>query len=160
MLAGDKHIFLSHYIDETAEKKTNQQFIFIPFYGFVPINKDGEIEEIAKYYGNLKYSFSSNYGFLPKTTNDEAKIQLHKLDQVFGFYSSGKIKRVEDKGVQFEGKRRKREAQDNTSNLYPPVPYLSQPLFIQHNPKKVHFVPIYPQYPTEKEDVPERVETD
>ena len=88
----------------------DQQYKFVPFYGFVPVNEDGEIEETAKDYGNLKYTFHPYYGFLPTPTDGEDKTQLYKLDPVVGFYPSEKTEEVEEEVAELEAKRRKREA--------------------------------------------------
>merc|ERR1719266_1928859 len=53
--------------DENAEETTmeEQKYKFVPFYGFVPVNEDGEVEETAKAYGNLEYTFHPYFGYLP-----------------------------------------------------------------------------------------------
>ena len=112
--------FLQNYLDneETAEEMSEQQYKFVPFYGFVPVNEDGEVEETAKNYGNLKYTFHPYYGFLPTPTDGEVEQQLYKLDPVVGFYPSEKEDTEE---TELDAKRKKRDAQFFVNPVYHPV---------------------------------------
>merc|ERR1712045_824199 len=92
--------------EKTAEEMKDQQYKFVPFYGFVPVNDDGEVEETAKDYGNLKYTFHPYYGFLPTPTDGEVETQLYKLDPVVGFYPSEKTEETveEEEGTELEAR--------------------------------------------------------
>ena len=116
----DKGLFLQNCLDneETAEEMSEQQYKFVPFYGFVPVNEDGEVEETAKNYGNLKYTFHPYYGFLPTPTDGEVEQQLYKLDPVVGFYPSEKEDTEE---TELDAKRKKRDAQFFVNPVYSPV---------------------------------------
>merc|ERR1719362_620519 len=104
--------------EETAEEMSEQQYKFVPFYGFVPVNEDGEVEDTAKNYGNLKYTFHPYYGFLPTPTDGEVEQQLYKLDPVVGFYPSEKEDTEE---TELDAKRKKRDAQFFVNPVYHPV---------------------------------------
>ena len=97
---------------------SEQQYKFVPFYGFVPVNEDGEVEETAKNYGNLKYTFHPYYGFLPTPTDGDVEQQLYKLDPVVGFYPSEKEDTEE---TELDAKRKKRDAQFFVNPVYNPV---------------------------------------
>ena len=111
---------------------SEQQYKFVPFYGFVPVNEDGEVEETAKNYGNLKYTFHPYYGFLPTPTDGEVEQQLYKLDPVVGFYPSEKEDTEE---TELDAKRKKRDAQFFVNPVYQPV---YQPV------QQVVYVPVIP----------------
>ena len=114
---------------------SEQQYKFVPFYGFVPVNEDGEVEETAKNYGNLKYTFHPYYGFLPTPTDGEVEQQLYKLDPVVGFYPSEKEDTEE---TELDAKRKKRDAQFFVNPVYNPV------FPVYHPVQQVVYVPTVP----------------
>lgn len=117
---------------------SEQQYKFVPFYGFVPVNEDGEVEETAKNYGNLKYTFHPYYGFLPTPTDGEVEQQLYKLDPLVGFYPSEKEDTEE---TELDAKRKKRDAQFLVNPVYNPA-YPVYPIY--HPVQQVVFVPTVP----------------
>merc|ERR1712008_462105 len=136
----DKGFFLQNCLDneETAEEMSEQQYKFVPFYGFVPVNEDGEVEETAKNYGNLKYTFHPYYGFLPTPPDGGVEQQLYKLDPVVGFYPSEKEDTEE---TELDAKRKKRDAQFFVNPVYNPV-YPIYPVY--HPVQQVVYVPTVP----------------
>merc|ERR1711899_341636 len=98
--------------DENAEETTmeEQKYKFVPFYGFVPVNEDGEVEETAKAYGNLEYTFHPYFGYLPPPVQKNDEEQLYKLDPIVGFVPI-ETDDDDDQENELDAKRKKRDAQ-------------------------------------------------
>merc|ERR1712156_453502 len=129
--------------DENAEETTmeEQKYKFVPFYGFVPVNEDGEVEETAKAYGNLEYTFHPYFGYLPTPVQKNDEEQLYKLDPIVGFVPI-ETDDDEDQETELDAKRKKRDAQVLlTHPIYQPV---YQPTYVPVVPPPA-YVPVVPQ---------------
>merc|ERR1739848_102512 len=123
--------------DENAEEATmeEQKYKFVPFYGFVPVNEDGEVEETAKAYGNLEYTFHPYFGYLPTPVQKNDEEQLYKLDPIVGFVPIETDD--DDQETELDAKRKKRDAQVLlTHPIYQPI---YQPVY------QPLYVPVVPQ---------------
>merc|ERR1712223_834013 len=129
--------------DENAEETTmeEQKYKFVPFYGFVPVNEDGEVEETAKAYGNLEYTFHPYFGYLPTPVQKNDEEQLYKLDPIVGFVPI-ETDDDDDQETELDAKRKKRDAQVLlTHPIYQPV---YQPAYQPLVPPPT-YVPVVPQ---------------
>jgi len=127
--------------DENAEETTmeEQKYKFVPFYGFVPVNEDGEVEETAKAYGNLEYTFHPYFGYLPTPVQKNDEEQLYKLDPIVGFVPIETDD--EDQETELDAKRKKRDAQVLlTHPIYQPI---YQPVY--QPAYQPLYVPVVPQ---------------